>query len=172
MIRPLRQRHYHAFVALGYLLPIVFAFGIVARKPFPSMDSLPEGLSAPVQKFAVCQWERADLFAKAPIRVRLMRENLNSGALAVTFSAAQDYFVKPDLMVYWVEGHPPINDRLPDAAKWLGGFNAGALPLPAAAAATNGVLLLYSLADNEIVDVSKPVQFPFDQPRRDALTQP
>jgi len=31
--------------------------------------------------------------------------------------------------------------------------------LPAEAAATNGVLVLYGLADDEIVDVSKPIQF-------------
>jgi len=159
MIRPLRQRHYQTFVALGFLLPLVFAFGIVARKPFPSMDSLPNELSATNQKFLVTEWERTDLFAKSPIHIRLLRENLNSGSLAVTFSAAKDYFIKPDLMVYWIAGQPTVNDTLPDQAKLLGGFNSGTLPLPPEAVATNGVLVLYSLADNEIVDVSKSIQF-------------
>jgi hypothetical protein len=36
--------------------------------------------------------------------------------------------------------------------------------LPAEAAATNGVLVLYSLADNEIVEASKPIEF--NQPVR------
>ena len=164
MIRPLRQRHYQTFVALGFLLPIIFAFGIVARKPFPTMDTLPGGLSAPDEKFSVCEWERNELFVKSPIQVRLVREKQASGALAVTFSAAKDYFIKPDLMVYWIAGNPTINDKLPEQAKLLGEFNSGSLPLPAEAAATNGVLMLYALADNEIVDVSKPIQF--NQPRR------
>lgn len=159
MIRPLRQIHCYAFAAIGFLLPIVFAFGIVARKPFPSMDSLPGELAASTQKFLVSEWERTDLFAKSPIQVRLMHENINSWSEAVMFSAAKDYFIKPDLMVYWIAGQPTIIDKLPDQAKLLGGFNSGALPLPAEAAATNGVLVLYSLADNEIVDVSKPIQF-------------
>jgi hypothetical protein len=159
MIRPLRQRHYHVFVALGFLLPIVFAFGIVARKPFPTMDTLPGRLSAPVEKFLVCKWERTDLFVKSPIQVRLLREKLAGGSLAVTFSTAKDYSIKPDLIVYWIAGQSTVNDKLPDQAKLLGGFNSGALLLPPEAAATNGVLLLYSLADNEIVDVSKPIDF-------------
>jgi hypothetical protein len=164
MIRPLRQRHYHTFIVLGFLLPIVFVFGMVARKPFPTMDALPDELAAPAQKFPAVLWERKDLFAKSPIQVRLSRENPSQGSLAVAFSAAKDYFIKPDLMVYWIAANPPINDRLPDQAKLLGGFDSGDLPLPAEAAVTNGVLALYSLADNEIVDVSKPIEF--HQPTR------
>ena len=159
MIRPLRQRHYQTFVALGFLLPIIFAFGIVARKPFPTMDTLPGGLSAPDEKFSVCEWERNELFVKSPIQVRLVREKQASGALAVTFSAAKDYFIKPDLMVYWIAGNPTINDKLPEQAKLLGEFNSGALPLPPEAVTTNGLLVLFSLADNAIVEVSKPIQF-------------
>ena len=85
-----------------------------------------------------------------------MRERRDGGALAVALSAAKDYFIKPDLMVYWVAGNPPAVNPLADLGRLLGGFDAGNLPLPAEAAATNGVLVLYSLADNEIVDVSKP----------------
>jgi len=164
MIRPLRQRHYQAFVAIGFLLPIVFAFGLVARKPFPTLDAVPAELAATPPQFHVLEWERTGLFAKSPINVRLLRENLNPGALAVAFSVAKDYFIQPDLMVYWVAGNPPVGTNLPDAAKLLGGFNSGALPLPAAAVATNGVLVLYSLADHAIVDVSQPIQLP--QPTR------
>ena len=159
MIRPLRQRHHYSFVALGFLLPLAFVFGIAARKPFPTMDVLPGALSTSVEKFPVCKWERNDLFAKSSIQVRLLQAKPDSGLLAVTFSAAKDYFIKPDLMVYWIAGQPAINAKLPERAKLLGEFNAGELPLPAEAAATNGVLVLYGLADNEIVDVSKPIQF-------------
>jgi hypothetical protein len=164
MIRPLRQRHYYIFVAIGFILPVVFAFGIVARKPFPTMDSSPDNLFGTAQPFLATDWERTDLFAKSPMQVRLLREKNKTESLAVNFSTARDYFIKPDLMVYWIAGNPVINDKLPDFAKLLGGFNSGPLPLPAEAATTNGVLVLYSLADNEIVDVSKPIQF--HQPTR------
>jgi hypothetical protein len=159
MIRPLRQRHHQIFVAIGLLLPVLFAFGIAAPKPFPTMDSLPQTMSAPTDKFVVCAWERAGLFAKSPVQVRLLRKNLNGGVAAVAFSANPNYFIQPDLMVYWLAGNPSITDRLPDQATLLGEFDSAALPLPAAAAVTNGVLVLYSLANKEIVDVSKPIQF-------------
>ncbi len=164
MIRPLRQRHYQTFVAIGFLLPVVFACGLVARKPFPTLDSLPAELTATTPQFLVPEWERTDLFAKSPINVRLLRGNRNPGSWAVAFSTAKEYFIKPDLMVYWVAGQPAISDKLPDQAKLLGEFDSGDLPLPAEAAATNGVLVLYSLADNEIADVSRPIQF--QQPTR------
>jgi hypothetical protein len=48
---------------------------------------------------------------------------------------------------------------LPTNATLLGSFNAPALELPAAAAKTEGSLILFSLADQEIVDVSQPSQF-------------
>lgn len=159
MIRPLRQRHYHAFVVIGFLLPIVFAFGIVARKPFPTMEALPDGLFVAAQKFPVPLWKRTDVFAKSPIQVQLLGESDQGKSLAVAFSAAKDYFIKPDLMVYWIAGQPSISDKLPAEAKLLGGFDSGDLPLPLEAAATNGVLVLYSLADNEIVDISQPIRF-------------
>ena len=156
MIRPLRQLHRHTMVALGIFLPIVFALGIAARKPVPSMDSLPANLVALPQKFAETEWERADLFVKSPIRVRLLREESSRGRFAVEFSAPKD-FVKPDLMVYWVASDSNVTDALPDAAQLLGAFSSSSpLALPENLTMQNGALLLYSLADNEIVEVSKP----------------
>src|SRR5712671_5900637 len=156
MSRPLRQRHRHVVIALGIFLPIAFGVGIVARRPAPSMDSLPNGLVAAPQKFAATEWERNDLFVKSPILIRLLRENTNTGRFAVAFSAAKD-FVKPDLMVYWVAGNSTNAGTLPENATLLGGFFSAALPLPSEAATNSGVLVLYSLADNEIVEMSKPL---------------
>lgn len=68
-------------------------------------------------------------------------------------------FVKPDLIVYWISGNPEITGKLPDNALLLGAFSASALSLPATAASESGALVLYSLANNEIVAVSKPVRF-------------
>ena len=156
MILSLRQRHRRMVIVLGVFLPVAFAVGIAARKPVPGMTSLPKELVASPQTFAVTEWERADLFTKTPIRVRLVRESAGTGRFAVEFSAAKN-FVKPDLIVYWVAGGPNLTDTLPDNARLLGAFNSSvALPLSPDAGAGSGVLVLYSLADQKIVEVSKP----------------
>jgi len=155
MTRALRQRHRRMVIALGILLPIAFALGIVGRKAVPSMDGLPANLAALPPKFATTEWERADLFVKSPIKVRLLREQGKSGRVAVGFSAPKE-FVKPDLMVYWVHGDSHITGILPNEAQLLGTFDASsALALPADSATQNGMLVLYSLADTEVVEVSK-----------------
>src|SRR5436305_13805334 len=87
MIRPLRQRHPRMVIVLGLILPIAFLIGIAARKSVPGMTSLPQELVASPQKFAVTEWERADLFTKTPIQVRLLRESAGAGHFAVEFSA-------------------------------------------------------------------------------------
>jgi hypothetical protein len=141
---------------LGVFLPVAFAAGIAARRPVPGMTSLPKELGASREKVAATEWERADLFAKTPIQVRLLREGAGPGHFALEFSAAKD-FVKPDLIVYWVSGSPKITDTLPQNARLLGAFNPSlALPLPAEAETTVGTLVLYSLANHELVEASKP----------------
>src|SRR5437667_8410643 len=111
MIRPLRQRHRRMVIVLCVFLPVAFAVGIAARKPVPGMTSMPKELVASAQSFAVTEWERADLFTKTPIQVRLLRESAGSSHFAVEFSAAKD-FVKPDLIVYSIAGNPKITDML------------------------------------------------------------
>jgi hypothetical protein len=156
MIRPLRQRHRRIVIVLGVFLPVAFAVGIAARKPVPGMTSLPKELVMSQQTFSATEWERADLFTKSPVRVRLLRESADAGRFAVEFSAAKD-FVKPDLIVYWVAGCPSITTALPENARLLGVFNASvALALSPDAESGSGVLVLYSLADQEVVEVSKP----------------
>src|SRR5438552_13713505 len=87
MIRPLRQRHRRMVIMLGIFLPVALAVGIAARKPVARMTSLPEELVASPQRFALTEWERADLFTKTAIRVRLLRERAGAGHFAVKFSA-------------------------------------------------------------------------------------
>jgi len=155
MIYSLRQRHRRTIFALGIFLPVAFVFGIAVRKPLPSMNALPGHLATAPPPFTVTEWERADLFVKAPIPVRLLRESPNAGRFAVAFSAAID-FIKPDLLVYWVAGNPSLADTLPANAQLLGAFDSfTALALPTEATRQAGVLVLYSLADNEIVEESK-----------------
>jgi hypothetical protein len=155
MIRPLRQRHHLTMIVLGIFLPVAFAVGIVARKPAPVMAGLPATLALAAPKSAALVWERSGLFTKAPVQVRLWREQKDAGPFALSLAAPQE-FLKPDLLVYWIPANTSVTDALPANAILLGAFAAPALPVPEEA--TNGSLILYSLANNEIVDVSKPVQ--------------
>jgi hypothetical protein len=157
MIRPLRQRHRHIVIALGIFLPVAFAVGIAARRSVPEVNSLPKELAPAVAQFEAQEWQRADLFTKSPVQIRLMREHSGAGKFAVELSAAKD-FVKPDLIVYWVAGNPTITDKLPDNSILLGSFSTQPLPLSDEIANSTGQLVLFSLADNEIVDVSKPTR--------------
>ena len=156
MILPLRQRHRRMFAVIGMLLPMTFVIGIAARRAVPHAATLPPELSPGSQTFTATDFDRDDLFTNSPVRVRLWREQ-NAGRLAVGFVAAKD-FVKPDLIVYWIAGHPVATDKLPPEATLLGAFSAGPLLLPVEATTTDGSLILFSLADQEIVDVAKPLR--------------
>ena len=157
MTRQLRQRHRRIAIVLGVVLPVALAVGIAARKPVPSVTSLPNELVTSHQKFVAIEWERADLFTKMPIQVRLLRESAGAGHFALEFSAAKD-FVKADLLVYWLPANSTITDTIPDQAILLGGFNSGlSLPVPLGVAGKPGTIVLYSLADNAIVAVSQLV---------------
>jgi len=157
MILPLRQRHRCMFAVIGVLLPITFVIGIAARRAVPHAATLPPELSSWSQAFTATDYDRDDLFTNAPVRVRLWREQ-NIGRYAVGFVAAKD-FIKPDLIAYWIAGHPAATDQLPPEATLLGAFSAGPLLLPVEATTTDGSLILFSLADQEIVDLSKPTRF-------------
>jgi len=154
---PLRQRHRRMFAVLAVVLPLLFVVGIAVRRTVPQPETLPPELSPKTVTFTATSYERDDLFDKSPVRVRLYRDN-ESGASAVGLSSSKD-FLKPDLMVYWSAGSPTTSDTLPSEAKLLGAFVTTTLVLPAEASATNGSLILFSLANQEIVDVSRPTRF-------------
>jgi hypothetical protein len=158
MIRPLRQRHRRAVLALGIFLPVAFAVGITARKPAPEVDSLPQELASPATQFASQKWQRADLFPKSPVQICLMREHGETGKFAIKLSAPKD-FIRPDMIVYWVSGSAAITDAVPASAILLGSFSSAALPFPDEFTKANGRIVLFSLADNEIVDVSRAMGF-------------
>jgi hypothetical protein len=102
-------------------------------------------------------WSRDDLFTKAPVKVVLLRERANAGRFAVQLSAPAT-FAKPDLLVYWTIERAEVKDRIPDNAILLGPFGGSApVQLPGESVLTPGVLVLYSLADGEVVEVSKTI---------------
>jgi hypothetical protein len=155
MIRPLRIRHRRIFTVLGVLLPVAFGLGIAARKPVPQMSALPTELHTATPQFDVSVWERSDLFTNAPVTVRMLRKEEH----AAVACSAPGGFMKPDLLVYWSSGNSPANGKLPGDATLLGAFAASALPLPKSSTERNGVLVLFSLADQEVVAVSRSVRF-------------
>lgn len=152
MILSLRQRHRRVFAWIGVLLPIAFVVGVAARKPLPAITSLPAELAGAESKRGATILERGDLFAKPPVTVRLSRGDDNT--LSIAFSAKED-FVKPDLLVYWVAGTPAVTDKLPEGAVLLGAFSAAILRLPMEVTSREGSLILFSLANQEVVAVSQ-----------------
>lgn len=155
MILPLRKLHRRLFAVFGIALPLLFTLGIAARKPPALVDNLPPELTPAPTLFNALIGERPELFSKTGIGLQLLRERVTSGAFAVRFVAPKD-FAKPDVIVYWVAGQTASAEALPDDAQLLGAFSARELKLPAAATTSEGRLIVFSLADQEIVDVSKP----------------
>lgn len=157
MIRPLRQRHRHLVIALGIFLPVAFVLGIAARRSIPTTSQPSSAFGTATPTFERAVWQRDGLFAKSAIQVRLWREPSNSGRFAVSF-AAQTGFLKPDLLVYWSAGNTKVTSTLPDQAILLGAFGSSPLLLPEVARKSEGRIVLFSLADHEIVEVSSPFQ--------------
>ena len=140
-------------IVIGILLPITFVGAIAARRPAPLMRTVPPEFSASIAHFESVIWEKSDLFAKSQIKLRLLRASAEFG---IQFIAPKD-FLKPDLIVYWSPGEWAGSEVIPDNAQFLGQFSSAGMRLPKAAYGSSGSLILYSLADNEIVDVSKPI---------------
>ncbi|HMD55127.1 MAG TPA: hypothetical protein VKJ65_11310 [Phycisphaerae bacterium] len=156
MILPLRQLHQRMVIVLGIVLPIAFALGIGERMPVPKVSGLPEGLAPTPVKFDAVEWTQNQFFPKEAIQARLLRERKDSGHYAIQFSVPKD-FLEPDLLVYWDPSSQNVSQSLPENAILQGGFGTMALPLSDEATQASGVFVLYSLANNEIVDVSMPV---------------
>ena len=158
MIRPLRQRHRRVTTSLVISLPLLLVMGIAARRAVPVANEPEASMKGTVRHFDSSEWQRFDLFPKIRMGIRLLHENRDSGAFAITLAAPKD-FIKPDLLIYWIKGKPNLTGRLPANAQLLGAFNAACpLALPTEATREPGVLLLYSLADDELVDTSLPIR--------------
>jgi hypothetical protein len=160
MVRPLRQRHRIVVLTLSVFLPTVFVLGIASRRSVPLLPSLPSSLSVQPARTYESVWVQDDLWEKTPLRTRLLRNSTPSN-LALELSAKQPV-VRPDVLVYWAPGNPKLDNSLPSDAVLLGAWMqepANPLALPQLAKAGQGRLILYSLADHEIVNVSKTFAF-------------
>ena len=158
MIRPLRIRHRRVFTLLGLLLPIALGLGVAARKTVPVATNLSAEFNTASRRFEASDWEQRDIFTNTPVHVHTLRQSIQGGRRAIALTA-EPGFVKPDLLAYWISGTSKVAEGLPDNAVFLGTFNAPELPLPDEAMKMDGSIILYSLADGEVVDVSRSVRF-------------
>ncbi len=159
MIRPLRQRHRIMISTLSVIIPAAFALGIASRKQIPLSPDTRPTMTAESSDFTEV-WDRNDLWKEKPVHTRLLR-SANSQRFAIEL-APDERIVRPDLLVYWIPGETQVQGSLPDNAFLLGSFEQSAparFDLPDQSAKLKGILLLYSLADHEIVAVSKFVTF-------------
>ena len=144
-------------IALAVTLPAAFAVGIASRREVPTYRAGVPGPDAEARNRSEL-WTRADLWEKKAIKTRLERIGSGAGQLAVEL-VSTDPIVRPDVLVYWVPGERKIQGPLPDDAFLLGSFQSSSpipLTLPGEATKQSGELVLYSLADQEVVATSKP----------------
>ena len=154
MILPVRQRHRMAFVVLALSVPLVFATAIVSRQtpatPSPTSNVL---FSSP--RYETVIWERADFWENHRIGTRLVGDR--QGQFAIEVSETDD-LLRPDLLLYWTAADSKVTGVLPENAIFLGSVQPEApiaIKLPSDSGAWPGKLILYSLADHEIIAVSR-----------------
>ena len=154
MIQSLRTRHRFMIGALSVVLPVAFVGGIVARKPVPTMAPVPSLSVDAHSAFATTLWERDDSWSQHSFRTRLVAASERSRGVVVTMESELS---KPDVLLYWSPGESAALERLSESAVLLGALiRSTALPLPQMSAVQTGQLMLYSLADHELLAVSKP----------------
>ena len=152
MIRSLRSRHRVMVCTLGVLLPVAFVAGIAARRPVPVAESVPAELGGNLPNFGTVVWTKADLWPGHRIITSLRRNADGFMAVELTFLD----LARPDVLVYWAAGKEMAVEGLPDNARLLGALSNGVpLPIPADVRGEVGRFVLYSLADHEIVAMSK-----------------
>lgn len=162
MIRPLRKRHRTMVTVLAVILPVVAVVGVILRKPPIVTDNtqLPRVIEA--EAFPHQVWAKNGFGDDFPdIRIRLLSDDVQATQFAVELSIPKQV-TRPDVLVYWSE-HSTVDD---ESSTLLGAFRSSAAtiyPLPTSAEAENGVLMLYSLAHQQIV-----AAIPFPKVRGDS----
>lgn len=150
MIRSLRQRHRIMVCALGVVLPLAFVAGIAARKPVPIGAALPSQLTSNAKDFGEVVLTKPDIWPGQRIITSLRRDAAGSVAVELMFRD----LVKPDVLLYWSAGKEGT-EGLPENARLLGALlNNTPVPIPADARGEAGRIILYSLADHEVLAVS------------------
>ena len=148
MIQPLRTVHRRASSTLALVLPMVLLIGLMARRPLTEASPRIRysGVSDPIG-------QSDHVWKQHKIRSSFLRNPSDLTEVQVVLDPV-DEFSAPDLLVYW---SPQVSDgdRLPTQAVLVGEFEGGRPILPPRNNG-QGVLILYSVAQQSIVD-SAPV---------------
>jgi hypothetical protein len=150
MIRPMRQRHRYAFIVLGALLPATVVIGLSRRSAIAPIGNLPASIT-PAAVIMQEIWTRTDLFAGHKIATRLLR-SVEGESLSIELTGDLS---APDLLIYWSSTVSAA--ELPADAILLSGF-AQKTAVPPNVAGRKGQLILYSLANHEVVAASRPLE--------------
>jgi hypothetical protein len=155
VIRPLRQRHRVMLLTLAAGLPLAFAGGIAGRKAVPVMNALPAALTGEHTRPSQVLWERDEFLGKHPIAVRMYRDERSGSGFAMEL-VSRVPLVGPDLLVYWIPGAHATTRDMPNDARLLGTFTPNSvLMAPKASITQPGMLVLYSLANQEVLATSR-----------------
>ena len=152
MIRPLRTRHRVMVSILAVALPLLFAAGLLVRRPPAVMETLPEALRPVAETHPVLLAEESALWGGLAITTRLYADGTPASRLAVALRP--DGALKaPDVLVYW---HTTMfsGDAVPDGAYvlgTLGGTHTQHFALPDTALHADGHLMLYSLGHQRTI---------------------
>jgi hypothetical protein len=151
MIRPLRKRHRAMVVVLALVVPPLFALGILGRPQEARMAAMPEGLAPEaVDPGAVISRHTKGAMPEFTARATLFARG---DGVAVTVETTP-HPVRPELLVYW-SADAVSGASLPETAYLLGSLGSGgptAFDLPVEAAGRDGHLVLYALAQSEVVE--------------------
>lgn len=156
MILHLRRRHRQIVCTLAFALPVLLATGIAARRPVPIANSLPASLSSNDSHLGRVLWSRTDLWPSQESTSILRDDPVGFVAIGFVFHG----LLKPDVLVYWTAAQQTAGDRLPADARLFGALvNGKTIPVPADVRGKTGRLILYSLAEHEVVATSESFSF-------------
>lgn len=137
MIAPLRTRHRVVTTLLALVVPVLFLYGLGARRPIPANDTLPIAAQTSAPEGA-----ESIAFGDVPVDARYW-DGASGPHVQVAWRAAP---VAPDVLVYWSAGSGG-GEELPAGATFVGAVEGRALRLPSA----GGTVVLYSLAHRAVV---------------------
>lgn len=142
---------------LAFVLPVAFVFSVAARRTVPPGSPSGTLFNAAPGAYGEVVWTDADAWPGKRILTVLQTDPL--GSLTVEFMFRE--LPGPDVLAYWVPSNWAPGDRLPANAQLLGAFlNGEILPLAGRPRGEPGRFVLYSLANHQIVSISKPMTLP------------
>lgn len=154
MIRPLRQRHRKTIPVLAFGVFVIFIAGIASRQTIPTMQQIPPLIEPSTVNLNQLLLQKFDLWPNYTIITRIYTDNIATPTrMAVQLEPLKD-LSKPDVLIYWHPAESPIEHGLPGGAYFVGSLSSHQSPkmlLPERALQTDGRLILYSLAHQEVI---------------------